>query len=151
VSKARSRGRWIIGLAVTATLLVAAGWTLAIADLRGQDRQNDPPPPAQPVGRTVSSQLLDPRAKGTAYLDDTALSFLDPLRGQSGKVKAAFRLPGSDLATRRTRGAGGLREGDDGGHRARGWGRCARRSGVYKIAVQIDKARREIDDLRLIT
>ena len=152
MSKVRSRGRWIIGLAVTATLLVAAGWTVAIADLRGQDRQNDPPPPAQPVGRTVSSQLLDPRAKGTAYLDDTALSFLDPLRGQSGKVKAAFRLPGSDLADEADPEVRAVFEKETTGAIVPGAGEGVPADpGVYKIAVQIDKARREIDDLRLIT
>jgi len=152
VSKVRSRGRWIIGLAVTATLLVAAGWTLAIADLRGQDRQNDPPPSAQPVGRTVSSQLLDPRAKGTAYLDDTALSFLDPLRGQSGKVKAAFRLPGSDLADEADPEVRAVFEKETTGAIVPGAGEGVPADpGVYRIALQIDKARREIDDLRLIT
>jgi hypothetical protein len=151
VSKGRSRGRGVLGLAVTATLLVAAGWTVAIEGL-AQDR-SAPPPPKPQVSRTVSSQLLDPRAKSTVYLDDAALSFLDPLRGKSGKVQAAFRLPGSDLADeadpavravfeKETTGAIAPTGGQDG---------VPAEAGVYKIAVEIDKARRELDDLRLIT
>ena len=152
MSRGRTRGRWIIGLAVTATLLVAAGWTLAIADLRGQDRQNDPPPPAQPVGRTVTSQLLDPRSKSTAYLDDTALSFLDPLRGQSGKLQAAFRLPGSDLADEADPAVRAVFEKETTGAVVpSGTDSVPAEAGVYKIAVEIDKARRQLDDLRLIT
>ena len=150
MTEARSRGRWVLGLAVAATLLVAAGWTAAIAELR-QDR-SDPPPPKQPVARTLSSQLLDPRARSTAYLDAAALSFLEPLRGESGKVQAAFRLPGSDLAEeadpavravfeRETTGA--IVPPADGGVPAE--------AGIYRIAVEVNKARRELDDLRLIT
>ena len=152
MAQRRTRGGLVLGLAVVAALLLTAGWTVAIADLRAQDRRNDPPPPPQPVGRTVSSQLLDPRAKGTAYLDDTALSFLDPLRGQSGKVRAAFRLPGSDLADEADPQVRALFEKATTGAIVPGSvDAVPAEAGVYKIAVQIDKARREIGDLRLIT
>jgi uncharacterized protein YcbK (DUF882 family) len=137
---------------VAAALLLTAGWTAAIADRRGQDRRNDPPPSQQPVGRTVSSQLFDPRANGTAYLDDTALSFLDPLRGQSGKVQAAFRLPGSDLADEADPKVRAVFEKETTGAIVPGAGEAVpAEPGVYRIAVQIDQARREIEDLRLIT
>ena len=150
----RSRGRrWVFGLAVAAALLLTAGWTAAIADLRGQGRRrNDPPPPPAPVSRTVSSQLLDPRANGTAYLDDAALSFLGPLRGQSGKVQAAFRLPGSDLADEADPKVRAVFEKETTGAIVPTSGEgVPAEPGVYKIAVEIDKARREIDDLKLIT
>jgi hypothetical protein len=152
VPEERSRGRWVLGLAVAGALLLTAGWTVAVADRRGQDRHNDPPPPAPPVGRTVSSQLLDSRANSTAYLDDTALSFLDPLRGQSGKVQAAFRLPGSDLADEADPAVREVFEKETTGAIVPGSGQgVPAEPGVYKIAVEIDKARRQIDDLRLIT
>jgi uncharacterized protein YcbK (DUF882 family) len=150
VSKTRSRGRVVLGLAVAATLIVSAGWTLAIEGLR-QDR-SDPAPTSQPVARTLSSQLLDPRAKGTAYLDTAALSFLDPLRGQSGKVQAAFRLPGSDLADEADPAVRAVFEQETTGAPVPSAGQgVPAQPGVYKIAVEIDKARRELDDLRLIT
>jgi uncharacterized protein DUF882 len=143
-------GRWLVGLAVTATLLLAAGWTMAVAGL-SQDR-SAPPPPRQPVGRTVTSQLLDPRARSTVYLDDAALSFLKPLRGESGKVRAAFRLPGSDLADEADPEVRAVFEKDTTGAIVPGTEDAVpAEAGVYKIAVEIDKARRELDDLRLIT
>jgi uncharacterized protein YcbK (DUF882 family) len=144
------RGRVVLGLAVAATLLVAAGWTLAIADLR-QDRPAPPPP--QPVTRTVTSQLLDPRAKSTAYLDEAALSFLKPLRGESGKMRAAFRLPGSDLADEADPAIRAVFEKETTGAivPTAGQGGVPAEAGVYKIAVEIDRARRQLDDLRLIT
>lgn len=149
MSKGRSNGRWVLGLAVTATLLVAAGWTVAIEGL-AQDR-SAPPPPKPPVSRTVSSQLLDPRAKSTVYLDD-ALSFLKPLRGESGKVQAAFRLPGSDLADEADPEVRAVFEKETTGSIVPGAGDgVPAEAGVYRIAVEIDKARRELDDLRLIT
>jgi uncharacterized protein YcbK (DUF882 family) len=143
-------GRWIVGLAVAATVLLATGWTLAVAGL-SQDR-TAPPPPPQPVTRTVTSQLLDPRARSTAYLDDTALSFLKPLHGESGKVQAAFRLPGSDLADEADPDVRTVFEKDTTGAIVPGTpGEVPSQAGVYKIAVEIDKARRELDDLTLIT
>jgi hypothetical protein len=152
VPQTGSRGRLVLALAVTSTILLTAGWTAAIADLRAQERRNDRPPPAPAVGKTVSSQLLDPRSNGTAYLDDTALSFLDPLRGQSGKVKAAFRLPGSDLADEADPAVREVFEKETTGAMVPGSGDgVPTEAGVYRIAIQIDKARREIDDLRLIT
>jgi hypothetical protein len=151
VPEGRARGRWVLGLAVAATLLVAAGWSMAIADLRGQERNAAPPPPPQPVARTVRSQLLDPRAKSTAYLDEAALSFLDPLRGESGKMRAAFRLPGSDLADEADPQMRALFEQETTGAIVPSAGQVPAQPGVYKIAVEIDKARRELEDLRLIT
>jgi len=150
VSQASSRGRFVLALAVAAAVLLAAGWSVAIAGLR-QDRAQPPPPP-QPVSKTVTSQLLDPRANSTAYLDDTALSFLKPLRGQSGKVQAAFRLPGSDLADEADPEVRAVFEKDTTGAIVPGAeDSVPTQAGVYKIAVEIDKARRELDDLRLIT
>jgi hypothetical protein len=151
VPKAGAGGGWVLGLAAVGALLLTAGWTVAVADRRGQERHQAPPPP-QPVGRTVSSQLLDSRSNGTAYLDDTALSFLSPLRGQSGKVQAAFRLPGSDLADEADPQVRAVFEKETTGAIVPGSADAVpAEAGVYKIAVQIDKARREIDDLKLIT
>jgi uncharacterized protein YcbK (DUF882 family) len=150
VSKAGSRGRWVVILAMAATVIVAAGWTAAIAELR-QER-SAPPPPPPPVTRTVTSQLLDPRAKSTAYLDEAALAFLKPLRGESGKVQAAFRLPGSDLADEADPEVRAVFEKETTGAIVPGGGDgVPAEAGVYKIAVEIDKARRHLDDLRLIT
>ena len=152
MAERRTRGGFVLGLAVAAVLLLTAGWTVAIADLHGQERRNDPPPPPAPVGRTVSSQLLDPRSKSTAYLDDAALSFLDPLRGQSGKVQAAFRLPGADLADEADPKVRAVFEQETTGSIVPSSGEnVPAQPGVYKIAVEIDKARREIEDLKLIT
>jgi len=150
VCKPGSRGRWVVGLAVAAAVLMAAGWTVAVAALR-QERAQQQPPPRQPVSKTVTSQLLDPRAKSTVYLDDAALSFLKPLRGQSGKVQAAFRLPGSDLADEADPEMRALFEKETTGAIVPSEGQVPAEPGVYKIAVEIDKARRQLDDLRLIT
>jgi hypothetical protein len=136
---------------VAATLLMAAGWTLAVADLYGQDRTPKAPPAPAAVSRAVSSQLLDPRAKSTAYLDEAALAFLRPLRGESGKLQAAFRLPGSDLADEADPQMRALFEQETTGAVVPSAGEVPAEAGVYKIAVEIDKARRQLADLRLIT
>ena len=59
-------GALVLGLAVAATLLVAAGWTTAIADLR-QDRAAPPPPPSPWAGPSPrSSSTRGPRARPTS-------------------------------------------------------------------------------------
>ena len=78
--------------------LIAAGWTAAMVDLHGEKRESGAGAPPAPVARTVASALLDSEASSTAYLEDAAVEFLNPLRGESGKLQMAFRTPETKLA-----------------------------------------------------
>lgn len=100
-----------------------------------------------PVSRVVSASLTDPRAKSTAYLEDAAGGgYLGPLRGRSGKLQAVFRTPGEDL---------GAEEADP--HFAGVVGEVLEQDvapaqpGIYKLAIELDKARRPVADLQLVT
>ena len=107
--------------------------------------------PAGAVTRTVATALLDPAAKSTAYLDDAALEFLNPLRGESGKLRMTFRTPEADLGAKGSRaGALPIYEGESGSEAGRG-PVTPSRPGIYGIAVELGKARRAIEDLRLVT
>ena len=132
-----------------AAVLVSA-WAASIVTAY-RDRGSPDAVLAAPVARTVSSSLTDPRAKSTAYLEDAAAGgYLGPLRGRSGKLQAVFRTPGEDL---------GAEEADshfvgivDGSGREVIEAVVAPdRPGIYKLAVELDKARRPVSDMQLVT
>jgi len=109
-----------------------------------------PPPPS--AVRRVSSSLMDPRAKSTAYLDDAVLKgLLAGLRGESGKLKAAFRPPNADLADEADQNFSATFEGESGQAISTDKLIAPADPGVYKLAVQLGKVSQPIEDLRIIT
>jgi uncharacterized protein YcbK (DUF882 family) len=74
------------------------------------------------------------------------------LRGASGKLKAAFRTPGEPLILRPPAGLTARYEPEGGAAVvASPEFEAPPRPGVYKIAVEVDEAREDIEDLRVIT
>jgi uncharacterized protein YcbK (DUF882 family) len=134
--------------------IIGSGWTAAIVDLHAQRREMPAPGgPAAAVTRTVASSLLDPEANSTAYLDDATLDFLNPLRGESGKLQIAFRKPEAELPAKGAAPAPGVTpiyEGEAGHEVGRGI-TAPSEPGLYRIAVQLGQARRAVQDLRLVT
>lgn len=130
--------------AIILTSIILSGWVISIIDIYAEQAPSTPagssaPPP---VSRYVTSALLDNRSPTTAYINDAALSFLNPLRGESGELRAAFRLPGSDLVSEP--GPADVLYGE-------GATAPPEEPGIYALAVGIDQARRAIDDLQLVT
>lgn len=151
-------------LAATLVVSMLSGWIITVVDLYG--RPDEPlkqeqrgtlaapgaARPLAPVSRTLSSSLLDPRSKGTAYINDAALEFLDPLRGYSGKLRAAFRTPGQALSPENADDRLQARYSGQSGSDVVSDDLVAPASpGVYKMAVQLDNARRAIEGLSLVT
>jgi len=93
------------------------------------------PPPAMEPAKQITNAILDSRAPTTAFISDAMLTFLDPLRGASGKVRLAERTPGGAL-TDTPEGTKLVFED---------------KPGVSKLAVQINEATREIADLNVVT
>jgi hypothetical protein len=111
-----------------------------------------PAPRPLSVARRVSASLMDPKAKTTAYLDDAMLKgLLAGLRGESGKLKAAFRSPNEDLAEEADQNLSATYEGAGGQSVSSDKLTAPADPGIYKLAVQLGKASRPIDDLRVIT
>jgi uncharacterized protein YcbK (DUF882 family) len=133
--------------------VMVLGWAVSINE-RYRERQESEEEPAPPA-RVLASQLTEPRATETAYLDDAQLDFLDALRGRSGKVQAAFRTPGASLTS--PRGSGPAPELSARFETPSGSAVLSEDftapsdPGVYKLAVEMNKATRPIDDLRVIT
>lgn len=130
------------------------GWLVSIAEQYRQrtDAEDAVPTPA----RMVASRFADPRAPETAYLDDAQLDFLDTLRGRSGKLRAAIRAPGDTLtspkdAERPAPELNARYEDPSGAELVSEDFTAPEDPGVYKLAVELNKARRPIDDLKVIT
>ena len=89
---------------------------------------------------------------GAGRSASAGLEFLEPLRGASGKLKAAFRTPGEPLIPRaparpRRRATSRTRARPSSSPEFE----APQRPGVYKIAVEVDEARKDVEDLRVIT
>ena len=139
-------------LAAALVSAMVLGWAVSIGDqyLQRQESEETTPTPA----RLLASRLTDPRTPETAYLDDAQLDFLDTLRGRSGKLQAAFRAPGDTLTSRSEQRAPELSarfEAASGRETVSEDFTAPKRPGIYKLAVEMNKATRAIDDLRVIT
>lgn len=107
-------------------------------------------PTAAPAASEVAAAMLTDRTS-TAFLTDAALAFLTPLRGHSGKVYVTMRTPGARVAdesdphmqARYTARGGETVTSDE--------FTAPQQPGVYNVAVELNRATRELDDLRLIT
>jgi uncharacterized protein YcbK (DUF882 family) len=144
-------------MAVIAILLMMTGWTGAIAETLRQRRESieqarrlgmPPPPVAAPTQRITTSLLGPAKAPTTAYISDAMLTFLEPLRGESGKVRFTTRLPGTEIANAPDNTTAVLSHGDQ---EVTNSFTAPSEPGVYDLAVKVDQATRQIDDLNIIT
>jgi uncharacterized protein YcbK (DUF882 family) len=141
--------RFFTWLAAGLVVAVTTAWILGLWDaVRASEADRSAPTP----GKAVGSALLDSRSRTTAYLSDADVSFLDVLRGRSGKVRAAFKTPGEAVVTEPEEEATAHYEMENGAAAAASPDfKAPDRPGVYKLAVELNKAQKEIDDLRVIT
>jgi hypothetical protein len=160
--RVRTNGPERRGFAILAgTLIVCmiAAWAGSIAvayrerlQAEVEQEAGDPASVAPPSAtRSLSASLTDSRANSTAYLEDAALgTFLEPLLGQSGKLRAVQRTPGAELSKDIDPHYSAIFEEESGGTVAQGL-TAPQDPGIYKLAVELGKARRSVNDLRLIT
>jgi uncharacterized protein YcbK (DUF882 family) len=130
-------------------LAVAAAWIVGLWDaVRAAERpQLAGPSP----GRAVHSALTDPRSRPLPYLSDANLDFLDAVRGRSGKLRAVFRQPGQPVVDEPAEEATAHYEPQSGAPSSSADFKAPQQPGVYKLAVELNKAQRAIDDVRVIT
>ncbi len=115
----------------------------------------DPPHPPEArasIARTIGASLTDPRASSAAYLSDAAMNALvQDLRGQSGKLKAVIRAPNADLADEADPMLSATFEGAAGQEVTSPKLAAPADPGIYKLAVQLGKMSKPVEDLRVIT
>lgn len=144
-------------IGVVVVLLMMSGWTGAIAETIRQERDSSeqarrlgmpPPPPSAPTQRITTSLLGSQKTPSTAYISDAMLGFLAPLRGKSGKVFFTTQLPGSEIANAPDNATAVLSAGEE---EVTSSFTAPEEPGVYDLAVKVDEATRQIDNLNVIT
>jgi uncharacterized protein YcbK (DUF882 family) len=135
--------------------LMISAWTGSIVVAQRDHHQGASAPgagePAPTPVKNLTAALTDPRASSAAYLEDAALgTFLEPLQGESGKLRAAIRAPGAQLSKEIDPHYSATFEEEEGDAVSEGL-TAPQDPGIYKLAVELGKARRSVEDFRLIT
>ena len=141
-------------IAAAVVLLYVGGWAGAIRNAVEQQRATAPPArsatPAPTPTRQIATALLEPSPPAAAYINDAMLGFLNPLRGASGRVRFTTLSPGAPIVGQAPGGAEAVLSA--GGTPAVSPDFTApEKPGIYKLAVQIDQAVRQIDNINVIT
>jgi uncharacterized protein YcbK (DUF882 family) len=111
----------------------------------GGEHTEPPAPPPSPM-ESVTETLIGPQMPKTSYLTDAMLGFLHPLRGLSGELRYAPALPGSRIVRTAPGGAVAVIDGTPAGDFT-----APRRPGIYALSVEIDRARRLVEDMSIVT
>jgi hypothetical protein len=140
--------RWLHIMGGLLLLLFASGWTwsIFIAPSRGVEIEG----PTTALAAGIAS-ALDLSAPSTPFLTDAALRAFTPLRGRSGRLRAAIQLQGAPLATDSLpEGAaiefGGGESSDSTTPRA-----SPRTAGVWDLAIKVGNVIRPVTDFSVIT
>ncbi len=143
-------------IAVVVILLYVTGWIGAIhnafevqRDVTRQAKAAGVKTPAALPSPRITTQIFQPEAPSIAYIDDAMLGFLNPLRGRSGNVFFSTVTAGAQIAAGAPDGAKSVLT--SAGTKVASDFTAPERPGVYKLAVQIDKALRQLDNLSIIT
>jgi hypothetical protein len=137
-------------IGVVVVLLYVAAWIGAIREAQRERKTSTalPPPPAPT--KQITSALTEPSAPTAAFISDAMLTFLSPLRGASGKVEFTTRTPNAPIVAGAPSNAKSVLVGGSGGQVASNFV-APGQPGIYKLAVQIDQATRQLQNFNLIT
>lgn len=129
-------------LAVVVVLLYATAWINAIVNsvrapknVITATRTPQAPTTGTRAAPSITSVFV-PESVPVTNISDAMLDFVEPLRGESGALRYAPRLPGEDLAHDVPPGARVVAEGQ---------------GSIRNVAVEINRARRAIEDLSVVT
>jgi uncharacterized protein YcbK (DUF882 family) len=142
-------------MAVIVVLLYATMWIGALLEVRrirntpvpvtGGEHTEPAAPPPTPV-ESITSSFIGPQMPKTSYLTDAMLGFLHPLRGLSGELRFAPALPGSRIVRTAPGAAVAVIDGKPAGDFT-----APRQPGIYALSVEIDRARRLVENMSIVT
>lgn len=142
-------------MAVIVVLLYVTMWIGALLEIRrirntpvpvrGGEHTEPAAPPPSPV-ESVTESLIGPQMPKASYLSDAMLGFLHPLRGLSGELRYAPALPGSRIVRTAPGGAVAVIDGKPAGDFS-----APRQPGIYPLSVEIDRARRLVENMSIVT
>ena len=126
--------------------LVSIGWFWSIENTRGELVGG-----ANSATGIITRALTDPRSPKVAYLTDAALEFVNPLRGESGKLRAALQQPGESLPVDTLPHGASVKFSAGAAPEATAAASAPQRTGIWSVAVAIGNAIRPVTDFSVIT
>ena len=142
------RGEWVFTVASTIFILfLAIAWSWSIALARSTGRLT-----AGSAAGILRSALTDEDAPSMAYLTDAALTVVDPLRGESGKLRAQIQQPGEALSSDTLRsGAVATFSSGAAAESSAAVVTAPRKTGIWSLAIALGNAIRPVTDFSVIT
>jgi uncharacterized protein YcbK (DUF882 family) len=141
--------------AVVVILLYGTAWIGALVEMRRRAVEPTFGTPVAPAAKpaaaaspaeNITGRIFGPEAPRTPFLTEAMLAFLHPLRGESGEVRYVPTLPGEEVVADAPGGARAVIEGSP-----RPDFTAPERSGIYKFAVELNKATKAIEDVSIVT
>ena len=126
--------------------LVSVGWFWSIENSRGEVVGGAPS-----ATGIITRALTDSRSPKVAYLTDAALEFVNPLRGESGKLRAALQQPGESLAVDTLPHGASVTFSSGAASESTTVASAPGRTGIWSVAVAIGNAIRPVTDFSVIT
>jgi hypothetical protein len=142
------RGNRIFNVASSVVILLfAIGWSWSIALARSSSVARH----ASVATGILTSALTDADAPSIAYLTDAALKVVNPLRGESGRLKARIQQPGETLPGD-TLPSGVVATFSSGAEaESSAVLNAPQRTGIWSLAIALGNAIRPITDFSVIT
>ena len=126
--------------------LVALGWAWAISNSRDDALQGAPT-----TAGIISRALTDSRSPSVAYLTDAALEFVNPLRGESGRLRAQLAQPGASLPVDSLPHGAVATFNSGTAQESTTVNTAPRRTGIWSLALTVGNAIRPVADFSVIT
>ena len=143
------RGNRIFNVASSILILAfAVGWSWSIALARGNSGGH----PANFTAGILTSALTESDAPAVSYLTEAALkAAVDPLRGESGKLKAQIEQPGKSLAGDRLPSGAVATYSSGAKAESSAVLQAPQRTGIWSLAIAVGNAIRPVADFSVIT
>lgn len=127
-------------------LFVSAGWLWSVWNARDEVAQGVPS-----AAGIISRALTDSRAPSVAYLTNAAIDFVDPLRGESGKLRASLEQPGAALHTDTLPEGAAVTFSSGASAESTSVAAAPQSTGIWSLAIAIGNAIKPVTDFSVIT
>ena len=123
--------------------LIALGWSWTIANARDE--------PVRGTAGRIARALTDSRSPNVAYLTSAAIEFVDPLRGESGRLRARVEQPGGKIPGDTLANGAVATFTSGSAAESTSVNQAPARTGIWSLALTVGNAIRPIADFSVIT
>ena len=126
--------------------LISIGWFWSIDNTRDEVVGGAPS-----TAGIISRALMDSRSPKVAYLTDAALELVDPLRGESGRLRVALQQPGESLPVDSLPHGVSVTFSSGTASESTSVASAPQRTGIWSLAVAIGNAIKPVTNFSVIT